>query len=297
MATVYSVGLIAERGDGSLTEKKVNRTYEVVFTDSTAVPSNCYGATDGVTTVPSAGNTYDGTYVNTINADRDPENARRWVVQVGSTSNFFSTTIKPGGTGVIWDIHFASTGVMYQEPGIKDRASTPVELRIWNGEPVEPQLPLEYWDEEFRITFKTDQISSTVASYRGTSNTSSITLTIRGVSITYAANTLKLTRCDYQDYWENGSPYWAVELTLQYRADTWVTKIQPMSYQILDSGGANLHRPKDPVTNEFYCTPQYLATNGKSFIAVGTALPTPMSFQMLTKTNFSTLLSGLTTIP
>jgi len=201
---------------------------------------------------------------------------------------------KPAGTGVKWRCEVSEDTIVYSEPVNVD--ATGREIRIQTGEPVDPPLEKEYYDERHRFSFRTDTVDDThIDLCRGNVNNAALTVVVKGRSRTFATGTYKLMDATKSIVYEaDGTASWQVTYVFGYRKDTWSRRIQAKSFRHLSSGKLVPNTNDDGQVLE---TPQFLNAAGTDWVRPGAALPDPLEFDMEDAVDFAGLMAGITNIP
>jgi hypothetical protein len=195
---------------------------------------------------------------------------------------------KPGGGGV-WNVQISSREAIEQHEVFADVNGDP--MCASSGEKFTTGIQDTIYDEEFVIDFETDTLPQTlIAGCRGKVNSDEITLTIKGVSRTFAAKTLLLYSAPwtftYRYTDDPDVPDFKCSFILHYRADTWKIKRLDEGFYHLESGDPVRNKDKDGVD---MVTPSRLDGTG-GLLAI-TAAPVGMEFEMKTATTFTTLIA------
>lgn len=204
------------------------------------------------------------------------------VVEVRWTVPTQSGTPVVGGN---WDYAVSSEGVAFTESVTKDVSGKPIKNSA--GQPFDPSLNKEYYDERFTIAYTTDTVNPiTFANVRGKLNAGALTMNVDGISRTFAAKSVKCENAGWERLVQNGQKYFRVQISLLYRADTWVRKVPDMGFYELTGG--NLVPIKDK-EGQMVVQPAYLNGSGAKLTAGADAVL--LSFNIDDTADFSFLAS------
>jgi hypothetical protein len=241
---------MGDSGDYSLNEsnrnnpvlRNTNWVFHVLFDTSATEADDAITASD----IPSVGDNHPSrsyTRCKSISAVRDGKNACLWLVNVkwGSTTE--------GMTGT-WDEHLEIDGVEFTQDAYFafDATDGTTEIAVANsaGQAFDPTLTKTFYDSEIKINFCSRSVPvDAISACLGGINSDTVSFTVLGVAMSYAAKTLKLVAAPYQTVYENGDNYWKIAYTIRYRADTWVDKVIDQGYATIDSDTGDLKIIKD----------------------------------------------------
>lgn len=281
----------ADKGATKVSERHI---YLVEF-DTVATLQSAIGATDGSTTAPVLGQQLAGvqSFVKTIDLERLATTPK--VIRLTANYESIDRDEEDEQTeGNRWNIEVSVKSVAVSETVYQDKDGDPIVNPA--GQPYEPSLTKEFYDQEISITF--DCLASAVNGSSiddaiGMINESTTTMKIAGVTRTYPANTLKLTAGEYAPKNEKitvGDPptlvdVWRVSLNFYFRRDGWPRKVLRQGLYELDGTDLVpiLDANGEPVTK-----PRYLN-------AAGAVTDTPSfdTWEIEDTTSFATLLAGL----
>jgi len=286
MATCEQVILLRDGSTNTNDEKTYTQTYFVQFSDGNATPVDAEYANDGTTSIPYLGYSFYGRAVKEIQAERMEEDKTCFTVTVSYT-NKIDDDDNEGTEGEPWQLEFNADAITFSEEISEDINGDPIVLPT--GEPVNPALQKEYYDEEFTIGFNQDTVPwSDIQTCRGKINSDNITLNFDAAPRTFSPKTLRLTKANIR--WEGYAKGWRMTYYFVYRPDTFTVKIQAKSFHHLD-GTSGLVRnvgANGQVLNE----PQFLNADGTDYVTNGGTLPSPLEFEIYEAVAFTTLLDG-----
>ena len=221
---------------------------------------------------------------------------------------------EPAKSDAPWNLQFSADGVMYQEPLTKDFSSTPKEIRLLTGQPIEPELLAEYWDSEYTISYRAPVAgfnAAAIDALRGKNNSDAVTMTIKGITRTFKIGTLKCAKACYSLGMQEGAFFWQVAIVLQHRknilyngslrdTDTWACLIQSRSYMVKDGSTGKLKRQTEDhqvsAKGTSMPTPMFHNADGTDWLKEDDALPDVLEFFNLQEVSFSSVLTAISTI-
>jgi hypothetical protein len=199
-------------------------------------------ASDGVTSIPPDNDPISpGSNVVVTNKVATPKQESPYVALVEVTYSVprsdFVIFPQPIGENK-WNISIEAEGVSYIETVNKDRHGKPIENSAFY--PFDPMLTKEYFDEVIMVTYTTNAANMAawddeIPPARGKINSDTVTMTVEGLTRTFAEETLKLGNARYGltlGMNESGEleKQFRVQLPLLYRADTWQRRVVDQGY-------------------------------------------------------------------
>ena len=149
-----------------------------------------------------------------------------------------------------WDEHLEIDGVEFTQDAYFafDPSDGTTEIPVANsaGQAFDPTLTKTFYDSEIKISFAARTVPvDAIAACLGGINSSTVSFTVLGITMSFAPKILKLVAAPYQTVYENGDNYWKIAYTLRYRADTWVDKVLDQGYATKDATSGDLTTIKD----------------------------------------------------
>lgn len=266
-------------------------SYLVEFDDKATPLASALTASVGGTAIPHKGTVSGGLTVTQVEARRDRDNPT--LAQVTVTWGIPSDgggggSGGEGDPGVKWNATISVEGVEFRETVTQDKDGKNIENSA--KQPFDPPLEQTYYDEQVTVSFNSWLVDlNNIEATRGKINSASVTMTVNGLTRTFAAKTLKLTAAKYTTtVGDGGQTYWDIDYTLLYRKDGWKRKVVDRGYY--ERIGGKLIQIKDqygePVTS-----PSYLDGTGKKLSQGADAVL--KEFELDKDVSFTGLFTGL----
>jgi len=286
---VQSVTQVKRSGTGTSETAQYLVRYDS-FTASLPTARQARVASAGGLAIPAEGALLSGTsWRAKVTAEQRQEDPRIWDVTATWSANEAARETQPAGSNVKWNVQVKSRGVAYERSVYEDLNGNPIVNSAGGQFDTQPKI-IQY-DEAFSVSFNTNygNIVNAIRAKRGRVNSDTVTMTIKGVTHTFAAGTLKLVDADYEidyDYTTDSANVWAVNLELHYRADEWVD-VQVADHGFYDSNGAPF---KDADGNNKI---EATLLDGSGGALSSGALSVPREFTVLARVEFSSLFTGV----
>jgi hypothetical protein len=187
----------------------------------------------------------------------------------------------------------------------KDADGVTVPIVNSAGQRFQRGVNKQYYDEEFILTFTTNAPNfSAIEACRGKVNDAEITITVRGVTRTFAIGTLKLidTEWEFNFNYANDpdSPDVNMMYRFRYKPDGWDVRKVDEGFYVIDPEGEEIEGPDEyqlPLKRIIdQRTKQWV--QDPAFLKDGSLLPAGedvvlLSFYIDDKVSFTTLLAGI----
>jgi hypothetical protein len=264
---------------------RISETWIVQTDNKTYQPIDIFGATDGTTTLPSAGGAYAlGTSGTIAICDHvAPAVSKESPFAFEVDVQYYVWTL-PSSTKKL-----SLGSVAYPQNCYFDKDNNAIVNSA--GQTFDPSLTKTYYDLKFTLSYQsfTTPPVSTIQAAVGKVNSDGVTLAAGGWSQAFTARQLKLDEatCDFE---YQGSQYlWTVSTSWIARSDTFVDKILDQGYAILD-GSNNLQSILDSNGNPLN-SPVQLDGSGH-VLAFGDS-PVYLTFKVEDETAMSSIVSAI----
>lgn len=270
MAVVKVYRTFEEEGDNV---SEVHR-YVVQVDSRTDTVQTARTASDGTTSIPAQGSVLAGTgWLADVTARRRPKDPMWFDVTVTYKAPAFGGPAeeKPSEGGK-WNKTIRGRGVVYEEEVFQDRDG--VDIVNTAGDRYAHGVLHEYHDEEFVVEFDTNEYDlDYLAQCRGKLNESQVTLTVKGVTRTFDAETLKLVDGQWNFTWEftddYNTPDLHIQLIFHYRdpsnfddGNPWAARKVSEGFYFIEGGSGERVRITDE-TGQKVVVPWFLDENGE----------------------------------
>jgi len=276
--------------------QQLTDSYKVLFDDASATPPEAAIASDGTTRIPSIGTPYGSMICQRIQPRRATNDPRLWSVQVEYRNI-------PPKKGDKWNVNVKVRSVSFEQDGWQDVDKKDVVNSAKQS--FNPTLKRVFYDEELTVSFETQKMSECITAIdecRGKYCDASVTMSINGVSLTFAKGEMLFVSPDYETIYVGEPPYdWKVAYIFRIRktppAAPNGVKGPPMAWKdyVVDRGYYTLNADKKVIAGDKYGQhhgePILLDGQGKELPAGGQ--PFYLDFDMFGPASFGNLLSGI----
>jgi hypothetical protein len=296
-----------ERGNAT---EEVHK-YLVKTDDKQTTAFQARTASFGDVSIPAEGSILPGTAMTAhVEAERLTENPLYWAVTVTyslPSSNGFAVNETKPAEGGKWNKSIRGRTLVWEEEiyTAKNADGEVVTIQNSAGQRFLTGINKQYYDEEFIVNFTTDAPNwSAIQACRGNVNDAEISLTVRGVTRTFAIGTLSLMHVEWEynfNYTNDpDAPDLNFEYSFQYKPDGWAVRKVDEGYYVIDPEGEEVEGPDE------YQLPLKAIVDQRTkhdiqlaaFLKDGSLLPAGEDVQLISyfireKVSFADLLEGI----